>query len=131
MVSRRFFLLGAFVLAACASPHDTTPTQRYTVFFEPDSEAVNALSRGVVAQAASDTQGAAETRLVVVGFADRNGSAEANLALSRRRAEAVAKLLVDAGVPSDRVQPAGRGEELSATDPNYGRRVVIERYRSQ
>ena len=131
MISWRFLMLGVLLVAACAAPRDMAPTERYTIFFEADSDTVNALGRGVVAQAASDAQGAPATRLVVVGFADRRGAAEANLALSQRRAEAVAKLLVEAGLPLARVSSAGRGEELVATEPTYGRRVVIERYRPE
>ncbi len=126
---RRFFVLsGILLLGACAAPYDPSPAKLYTVFFEPDSDVVNALGRGVVAQAASDMTGKQGTRLSVVGYADRNGTAEANLELSKRRAAAVAKLLVDAGAPEAKVFSAGRGEELLVSEPNYGRRVVIELY---
>jgi outer membrane protein OmpA-like peptidoglycan-associated protein len=50
----------------------------------------------------------------VRGYADGAGSTEKNLALSTVRAEAVAKVLVGSGVPSQRVLVIG----LGAVDPN-------------
>ncbi len=46
----------------------------------------------------------------VVGYTDRIGSDSYNLALSRRRAEAVRDYLVAGGVPTGAVQVEGRGE---------------------
>jgi OmpA-OmpF porin, OOP family len=49
--------------------------------------------------------------LLVRGHTDNRGGREANLLLSRRRAEAVAKALVQAGVGSDRVKSEGKGPD--------------------
>jgi outer membrane protein OmpA-like peptidoglycan-associated protein len=127
-LSRLFgiFLFG--LLAACAGPGATVPLERYILFFEPDSEEIHTLARGVAAQAASDAQARAGSRLTVTGFASAGGDAAANLALSERRARGVASLLVAAGVRPEFVSAAGRGEDLEASEANYGRRVVIERY---
>jgi outer membrane protein OmpA-like peptidoglycan-associated protein len=46
----------------------------------------------------------------VQGFTDRNGSAEYNLALSRRRADAVVRYLVDKQIPLRRIHMIGLGE---------------------
>ena len=123
-------LLAVLFLAfatACASTQGAM-VERYLLFFEPEQEDVNALSRGVVAQAASDVQARAGSRLLVIGYASADGDPVANMALSKRRAEAVAKLLVAAGAPVDRVSAVGKGEDLAAAEPTYGRRVVIERF---
>lgn len=48
------------------------------------------------------------------GYADGAGSPEKNLALSTARAEAIAKLLIASGVPSERILVMG----LGAVDPN-------------
>lgn len=48
--------------------------------------------------------------IVVVGHTDRQGKAEANDALSLRRAQAVAQLLAAQGFPPDLISAVGRGE---------------------
>lgn len=50
------------------------------------------------------------TAVRLVGYTDRLGSPQANLALSRRRAETVRDYLVVRGVPPDVFTVAGRGE---------------------
>ena len=47
--------------------------------------------------------------LVVSGYTSSTGSKAFNQTLSQRRAEAVAKVLVDAGIPADSVQSVGKG----------------------
>jgi outer membrane protein OmpA-like peptidoglycan-associated protein len=120
-------LLSPLLLLACSTPAQK-PVETYLLFFEPQSEAVNALARGVVAKAASDAQAQRNGRLTVTGYSDRRGDHVANLALSKRRAEAVAKLLADAGLPRERITADGRGEDQSTEEATYGRRVVIQRF---
>ena len=79
------------------------------------------------------------------GFTDKSGSSQYNLALSRRRAEAVARYLVRQDVPLRNIHMLGLGEEtppssltadLKAVDPNatprdiqrLARRVIIRVY---
>ena len=45
------------------------------------------------------------------GYTDPRGTEPHNMQLSQRRAEAVKKALVDAGVPTDRIRYAGHGEQ--------------------
>ena len=45
----------------------------------------------------------------VIGHSDRIGNADANVALSTRRANSVRDYLVDKGVPADRITAVGRG----------------------
>lgn len=52
----------------------------------------------------------------IVGHTDRIGSASANLALSRRRAEAVKTLLVQEGIPGAGIRTAGMGASKPVTD---------------
>jgi len=51
-----------------------------------------------------------DTKVVVAGFADPRGSEKYNDALSRRRAEAVAEVLADAGVAKDHLIVEGHGK---------------------
>jgi outer membrane protein OmpA-like peptidoglycan-associated protein len=69
--------------------------------------------------------------VVVTGYASSTGSQAHNLDLSRRRAEAVARVLVDAGVPAARVRSEGLGsaQPLASNQTRQGqgrnRRVEI------
>jgi outer membrane protein OmpA-like peptidoglycan-associated protein len=51
-----------------------------------------------------------DVKVHVAGFADPRGSEKVNDALSRRRAEAVAAVLADAGVPKDHMVVEGHGK---------------------
>jgi outer membrane protein OmpA-like peptidoglycan-associated protein len=58
-----------------------------------------------------------DMKVRVAGYADPRGSEEVNDALSRRRAEAVAAVLEQAGLPKDRMIVEGHGKsESTATD---------------
>lgn len=48
--------------------------------------------------------------IMVIGHTDRVGNAEANDALSKKRADAVRDILVAAGIEASRIETAGRGE---------------------
>ncbi|MDP2226415.1 MAG: OmpA family protein [Moraxellaceae bacterium] len=52
----------------------------------------------------------------VTGHTDRIGTASANLALSRRRAEAVKAMLVKEGIPASGIRTAGMGASKPVTD---------------
>lgn len=53
------------------------------------------------------------SQIRVTGHTDTTGPAEANLELSRARAQAVADLFVEAGLPRDRIEIAPMGEDAS------------------
>lgn len=76
----------------------------------PDSAvALDALARALVA----NRELAWTVRLV--GYTDDRGRADRNVELSRQRAEALRRALIERGVPADRVRAEGRG----AADPAY------------
>jgi len=106
--------------------------QSFVVRFESGSatalsadslQVVDAMLRAVAAWPAP--------QLSVVGHTDRTGTASANDELSRQRARTVADLLVQRGVPTERIEVAGRGERepLVATEKGVAnatnRRVEI------
>lgn len=102
----------------------------YRVFFATDSATINAEGqKAVQAVVAAYKKGGKE--VVVVGHADRVGTNEYNLALSKRRAEAVKGALENKGVASTRVDEKYFGEEqpLVPTRDNVpnrnNRRVLI------
>lgn len=61
-------------------------------------------------QAAKSARELGLERIEVLGFTDTVGSAEFNRELAGRRAEAVARALVEAGLPADMIEVAGMGE---------------------
>ena len=68
-------------------------------------------------------------KVTITGYADRNtGTAEYNMKLSKRRAEAVAEALkATYGIASDRiiVKSEGSGEQPYPADNNWNRVVII------
>jgi outer membrane protein OmpA-like peptidoglycan-associated protein len=69
----------------------------------PESQAEFVKVRGEIVERAA-------AEVMVIGHTDRVGSVQANDALSLQRAEAVRALLVEAGIPADKLEVAGRGE---------------------
>jgi OOP family OmpA-OmpF porin len=49
----------------------------------------------------------------LLGYADERGTEEYNQKLSQKRADAVAKMLVDAGIDASRLNAVGKGEDIS------------------
>lgn len=82
-----------------------------TVFFALGSAALTADSRATIAQAASDFAAGGSPSVSIVGHTDTTGSADYNMRLSQRRAEAVGQALIDAGVPADAIVAAWRGQD--------------------
>ena len=71
------------------------------------------------------------TTVNVVGHTDNTGEAAYNQSLSERRAQAVASVLISAGVSPARIRSIGRGEDqpvasnLTAEGRQQNRRVEI------
>lgn len=69
--------------------------------------------------------------ITVIGFTDSTGDADYNQGLSKRRAESVQNYLVTIGVPADKMNAIGRGEEnpIASNDTPEGqaqnRRVEV------
>ena len=65
-------------------------------------------------------------KIVVTGYADsKTGSAAYNQALSKRRAEAVKKALLDMGVDAANIETVGQGGVADLTPVSYNRRAVV------
>jgi outer membrane protein OmpA-like peptidoglycan-associated protein len=80
------------------------------LLFDVESAAIRPTVEGDLAAVARNLIEYPDSTVDVVGHTDDTGSATFNQALSERRAEAVAGLLVRQGVAPARVRAAGRGE---------------------
>ena len=88
------------------------------VLFAFDSARLTAEAEAALRRTAELAAQAESGRITVVGHTDAVGEDVYNLALSRRRAEAVAQwLAASGGVPADRLHAEGRGEAEPAA-PN-------------
>lgn len=81
------------------------------VNFATASATLPADARPVLAKAAAVMKALPpDLRLEIGGHTDSTGTADANMLLSRRRAQAVTDFLLENGVPHDRLLPLGFGD---------------------
>lgn len=96
-----------------------TPKQ-YTVYFPLNSLRLNAAAQSVIATAAQHARSAPAPKLTVTGHADTSGSSAYNLALSHKRANAVAGGLRAEGIPSSMITVQWKGEKDLAVKTRDG-----------
>ena len=84
-----------------------------TVYFDFDRFDIRADARPILRENAQAIT-ASSAKVTIAGNCDERGSAEYNLALGERRANAVKRYLVDLGVPSTKLRPVSFGEERAA-----------------
>jgi outer membrane protein OmpA-like peptidoglycan-associated protein len=89
---------------------------RYILLFKTDTTILEAESVAEKDRMLADVGNKAPTEVTVEGHTDRVGSVEYNEKLSRRRAESVLQLLVDAGVSADVISTNWHGEGDLAVD---------------
>ncbi len=99
-------------MARPAAPPPAAVVRSYLVFFDWDRSNLTPEAQRIVQTAATNARSAtpAVTRINVTGHADRSGTPQYNLGLSRRRAEAVAAELVRNGVNRGDIAIVARGE---------------------
>ena len=101
------------------------------LIFAFDSDAVADAARTTLTRVGRELQALGIERTLVRGHTDTVGSNEYNLGLSKRRADAVAKVLVEAGYTAEKIDAKGLGssvpvaENSSADGRAKNRRVVI------
>ncbi|QFT97736.1 putative lipoprotein YiaD precursor [Roseovarius sp. THAF8] len=81
------------------------------ILFDVDSAAVRPGLRSDLSAVAQNLQSYPDSRVQIVGHTDNSGGAEHNQALSERRANAVADVLMNGGVAFSRIDAFGRGED--------------------
>ena len=88
-------------------------SQQYTLLltFENDSATIVGDARAALAEVAALITQYPETTVSIEGHTDDRGPARYNMRMSKRRADAVAKVLInDLGIDASRVTPVGFGE---------------------
>ncbi len=106
------------------------------LLFDFDSDVLRGESKKNLDNLASNLSSFGDSKLLLVGHTDAQGTDSYNLDLSRRRSAAVANYLMSRGVSSSRIETAGRGEgePIAANDTEPGRqqnrRVEIAVYAS-
>lgn len=96
-----------FSAALAARP---APPRSYVLYFQEGGNALTPESQADFARVRVETVERSAAEVMVIGHTDRVGSVSANDALSLKRAEAVRSLLVEAGIPAEQLEVAGRGE---------------------
>ena len=98
------------VVAAPAAAPAPAPARTYLVFFDWDKADLTARARQIIAEAAQASTKVATTRVEVAGNADKSGTPAYNLALSQKRADAVAAELVRSGVAKTAIFVTANGQ---------------------
>lgn len=96
----------------------------YGIHFDTNSAEVKPESRAALSEIATLLEKDTSLRLLVVGHTDNQGSYDANMALSQRRAEAVVRALEsEFGISASRLKPAGVGylAPVATNDTDEGR----------
>lgn len=102
-------------LAAKEEERGTVITLSGSVLFATNEASLLPAARERLDQVAAALLSQPNRNVVVEGHTDSRGSAQHNLALSQRRAEAVRTHLISAGYPAERIQARGLGLERPVT----------------
>jgi len=116
-----FLLCFAAVRAGAAEP----PAQKFVVFFQEWSAALDDAALAVISHAADNAKAHSGAVVHVEGFADPTGSRKANALLTDLRAQVVMDQLQADGVAAARIRGRGHGSVQFALSSQESRRVEI------
>src|ERR1700722_10579924 len=91
------------------------------VLFDTDADVVKTESRTVIERVGHALAGVGITHLRIDGYTDASGNDAYNLHLSQARADAVANVLIEAGMPRDAIQSRGLGKQNPVADNSPAR----------
>jgi peptidoglycan-associated lipoprotein len=116
------------------TPREAPPTvAAASIYFDYDSSTLSDDARSKLQSFFSSVQ-SSDVRIRIEGNCDERGTAEYNLALGQRRADAAKRYLVDLGFPGSRIttisngkeKPKARGQDESAWRENRRDDVLPE-----
>jgi outer membrane protein OmpA-like peptidoglycan-associated protein len=115
-------LAAGFLVSGCAGGPPTVAAgpcadADLAVYFGENSAELTGPARAMIADAGRQAARCHVREVQVVGLADYRGPADANLALSRKRAEATAKALESAGLPPPSFAVTAEGETGAVAAP--------------
>ncbi|HEV7914356.1 MAG TPA: OmpA family protein [Albitalea sp.] len=96
--------------APAAAPPVAAAESSAVIYFGPDAYKVDERYRPLLATQAQRLKASPKSRVLIQSYADRRGRSDYNLALSRKRAETVAKLLAADGVSARQIEIVYHGE---------------------
>jgi outer membrane protein OmpA-like peptidoglycan-associated protein len=121
--------LGILFLLLCVATGSAraadAPVQRFVVFFQEWSAALDESAQSVITQAAAWAKSHPGNVAHVNGFADPTGSKQANVLMSDLRAQVVADQLQGDGVDPKLIRQRGHGSVQFALSSQESRRVEI------
>jgi outer membrane protein OmpA-like peptidoglycan-associated protein len=121
--------LGILFLLLCAATGSVraadAPSQKFVVFFQEWSAALDDSAQAVITQAAEWAKSHPGNVAHVNGFADPTGSKQANILLSDLRAQVVVDQLLNDGGDPARIRQRGHGSVQFSLTSQESRRVEI------
>jgi outer membrane protein OmpA-like peptidoglycan-associated protein len=105
--------------------------QSYVLYFEAGGNILTQESQAALANIRKEIAERAASEVMVIGHTDRVGSVEGNDKLSLKRAEGLRDLLIESGIPAEKLEAVGRGERdplvptADEVDEAKNRRVEI------
>jgi outer membrane protein OmpA-like peptidoglycan-associated protein len=118
-------LIGGPAFAQQEAHHKSGGQRLFIVFFKPWSADLGKTSLKVVQDAAAAAKAIPLSHVTVLGYADTEGSAKANLDLTQQRVRVVREALVRAGYPKDDISVKAEGSVAPIGDAQESRRVEI------
>jgi lipid-binding SYLF domain-containing protein len=103
------------------------PIEKGEVYFDLNSSGLSQDTQTNLNAVAQGLKTNGDWKVKVVGWADPSGNKASNYILSKKRADAVKKYLVDQGVDGSRISTSARGEDKNGSDASKERRVDIYR----
>lgn len=103
--------------------------QTLPIYFAPGSDALSQPARTLIADTAQRLRACRVDSVLVTGLADASGTPQANLAVSRKRADRVALALSEEGLPAPTIETLPAGDAGRADAPMRRRAEVLIRAR--